>query len=125
MHTDNLPAYDSCDAFTDHEDETVLWLAEGKDSDEVVTLLGCSTRTARPHIVNATKKAGAANKVLLITTAFCNGILSQKAILAILTLCSMGSIEQALRIRSTQRSPEQSAVRMASHTRRKEDGIYS
>lgn len=56
--------------------EGTLWVAEGKDTEEIALIIGCAIRTAKAHVDNAMQKLGAHNRAQLVAKAFTAGVLS-------------------------------------------------
>jgi DNA-binding CsgD family transcriptional regulator len=60
---------------TQRELEVLKWLAEGKTSDVISTILGISYITVNNHIANAKMKLHAVNSVHLVAKALRGGII--------------------------------------------------
>lgn len=60
---------------SDRERECLLWVSEGKTTDEVALILGVSPNTVSSYIAHAIQKFGANNRAMAIATAIRSGII--------------------------------------------------
>lgn len=65
----------SSDPLSERERECLLWVSEGKTTDEVALILGVSSNTVNSYIANAIQKFGANNRAMAIATAIRSGII--------------------------------------------------
>jgi DNA-binding CsgD family transcriptional regulator len=63
------------DPLSDRERECLLWVSEGKTTDEVAVILGVSSNTVNSYITHAIQKFAASNRAMAIATAIRNGII--------------------------------------------------
>lgn len=63
------------DPLSDRERECLLWVSEGKTTDEVSVILGVSANTINSYITHAMQKLSASNRAMAIATAIRSGIL--------------------------------------------------
>ena len=63
------------DPLSDRERECLLWVSEGKTTDEVSVILGVSSNTINSYITHAIQKLAASNRAMAIVTAIRSGIL--------------------------------------------------
>lgn len=63
------------DALSDRERECLVWVSEGKTTDEVAVILGVSGNTVNSYITNAIQKLSASNRAMAIATAIRSGII--------------------------------------------------
>lgn len=74
-----LNAGRECAALSDplsvRERECLLWVSEGKTTEEVAVILGVSANTVNRYILHATQKLSAANRTMAIAVAIRNGML--------------------------------------------------
>jgi DNA-binding CsgD family transcriptional regulator len=63
------------DLLTERERECLLWVSEGKTTDEVALILGVSANTVNSYVGHAISKFGASNRAMAIATAIRNGII--------------------------------------------------
>ena len=63
------------DPLSDRERECLLWVSEGKTTDEVAVILGVSSNTVNSYITHAIQKLSASNRAMAIATAIRSGIL--------------------------------------------------
>ena len=63
------------DPLSDRERECLLWVSEGKTTDEVAMILQVSANTVNRYILHATQKLSAANRTMAIAIAIRNGII--------------------------------------------------
>ena len=63
------------DPLSERERECLLWVSEGKTTDEVALILGVSSNTVNSYIANAIQKFGASNRAMAIATAIRSGII--------------------------------------------------
>jgi len=68
-------AQESNDPLSERERECLLWVSEGKTTDEVALILGVSSNTVNSYIANAIQKFGANNRAMAIATAIRSGII--------------------------------------------------
>lgn len=66
---------DLLDPLSQRERECLIWVSEGKTSDEVALILGVSSNTINSYITNAIQKFGASNRAMAIATAVRSGII--------------------------------------------------
>lgn len=59
---------------SERERECLLWVSEGKTTDEVALILGVSSNTVNSYIAHAIQKFGASNRAMAIATAIRSGI---------------------------------------------------
>ncbi|MBX3576071.1 MAG: helix-turn-helix transcriptional regulator [Rhizobiaceae bacterium] len=62
-------------ALADRERECLLWVCEGKTTDEVAVILGVSANTVNNYITAAIHKLSASNRAMAIATAIRGGII--------------------------------------------------
>lgn len=62
-------------ALGDRERECLLWVCEGKTTDEVAVILGVSANTVNNYITGAIHKLAASNRAMAIATAIRGGII--------------------------------------------------
>ena len=60
---------------SDRERECLVWVAEGKTTDEIALIIGVSANTAGTYISHAIQKLGASNRAMAIAVAIRQGIL--------------------------------------------------
>lgn len=65
----------SDDPLSERERECLLWVSEGKTTDEVALILGVSSNTVNSYIAHAIQKFGASNRAMAIATAIRSGII--------------------------------------------------
>ncbi|MCX7303196.1 MAG: LuxR C-terminal-related transcriptional regulator [Hyphomicrobiales bacterium] len=63
------------DPLSDRERECLLWVAEGKTTEEVALILGVSGNTINSYVTNAIQKLSASNRAMAIATAIRSGII--------------------------------------------------
>jgi DNA-binding CsgD family transcriptional regulator len=63
------------DPLSERERECLLWVSEGKTTDEVALILGVSSNTVNSYVAHAIQKFGAANRAMAIATAIRSGII--------------------------------------------------
>ena len=63
------------DPLSERERECLLWVSEGKTTDEVALILGVSSNTVNSYIAHAIQKFGASNRAMAIATAIRSGII--------------------------------------------------
>jgi DNA-binding CsgD family transcriptional regulator len=63
------------DPLSERERECLVWVSEGKTTDEVALILGVSSNTINSYIANAIQKFGANNRAMAIATAIRSGII--------------------------------------------------
>jgi DNA-binding CsgD family transcriptional regulator len=63
------------DPLSDRERECLLWVAEGKTTDEVAVILGVSGNTVNNYITQAIHKLSASNRAMAIATSIRSGII--------------------------------------------------
>lgn len=62
------------DPLSARERECLLWVSEGKTTEEVAVILGVSANTVNRYILHATQKLSAANRSMAIAVAIRNGM---------------------------------------------------
>ncbi len=72
---DMLRAAVTRDPLSDRERECLLWVSEGKTTDEVAVILGVSGNTVNGYVTNAIQKLSASNRAMAIATAIRSGII--------------------------------------------------
>lgn len=65
----------SPDPLSERERECLLWVSEGKTTDDVALILGVSSNTVNSYIAHAIQKLGASNRAMAIATAIRSGII--------------------------------------------------
>ena len=65
----------SADPLSERERECLVWVSEGKTTDEVALILGVSSNTVNSYIAHAIQKFGASNRAMAIATAIRSGII--------------------------------------------------
>lgn len=60
---------------SERERECLLWVSEGKTTDEVAVILGVSSHTVNSYVAHAIQKFGASNRAMAIATAIRSGII--------------------------------------------------
>lgn len=65
----------SKDPLSDRERECLLWVSEGKTTDEVALILGVSSNTVNSYITHAIQKFSASNRAMAIATAIRSGVI--------------------------------------------------
>jgi len=60
---------------SERERECLLWVSEGKTTDEVALILGVSSNTVNSYIAHAIQKVGASNRAMAIATAIRSGVI--------------------------------------------------
>lgn len=63
------------DPLSDRERECLIWVSEGKTTDEVALILGVSGNTVNNYITHAIQKLSASNRAMAIATAIRSGII--------------------------------------------------
>ncbi|HEY6631192.1 MAG TPA: helix-turn-helix transcriptional regulator [Rhizobiaceae bacterium] len=63
------------DPLSDRERECLLWVSEGKTTDEVALILGVSANTVNSYVTHAIQKLSASNRPMAIAKAIRNGII--------------------------------------------------
>lgn len=63
------------DPLSDRERECLIWVSEGKTTDEVAVILGVSGNTVNSYITHAIQKLSASNRPMAIATAIRSGII--------------------------------------------------
>ena len=63
------------DPLSERERECLLWVSEGKTTDEVALILGVSSNTVNSYIAHAIQKFGASNRSMAIANAIRSGII--------------------------------------------------
>lgn len=63
------------DPLSERERECLLWVSEGKTTDEVALILGVSSNTVNSYIAHAIQKFGASNRAMAIANAIRSGII--------------------------------------------------
>lgn len=72
---DMLRAAASQDPLSDRERECLVWVSEGKTTDEVALILGVSGNTVNSYITHAIQKLSASNRAMAIATAIRSGMI--------------------------------------------------
>jgi DNA-binding CsgD family transcriptional regulator len=72
---DMLRAAVTQDPLSDRERECLIWVSEGKTTDEVALILGVSGNTVNSYITHAIQKLSASNRAMAIATAIRSGII--------------------------------------------------
>jgi DNA-binding CsgD family transcriptional regulator len=72
---DMLRAAITRDPLSDRERECLLWVSEGKTTEEVALILGVSANTVNGYVTNAIQKLSASNRAMAIATAIRSGII--------------------------------------------------
>lgn len=70
-----LRAATTQDPLSDRERECLVWVSEGKTTDEVALILGVSGNTVNNYITHAIQKLSASNRAMAIATAIRSGII--------------------------------------------------
>ena len=70
-----LRAVAAQDPLSDRERECLIWVSEGKTTDEVALILGVSANTVNSYITHAIQKLSASNRAMAIATAIRSGII--------------------------------------------------
>jgi len=70
-----LRAAASRDPLSERERECLVWVSEGKTTDEVALILGVSSNTVNSYITQAIQKLAASNRAMAIATAIRSGII--------------------------------------------------
>ena len=65
----------AADPLSERERECLLWVSEGKTTDEVALILGVSSNTVNSYIAHAIQKFGASNRAMAIANAIRSGII--------------------------------------------------
>lgn len=65
----------TADPLSERERECLLWVSEGKTTDEVALILGVSSNTVNSYIAHAIQKFGASNRAMAIANAIRSGII--------------------------------------------------
>jgi DNA-binding CsgD family transcriptional regulator len=63
------------DPLSDRERECLIWVSEGKTTDEVALILGVSGNTVNSYITHTIQKLSASNRAMAIATAIRSGII--------------------------------------------------
>lgn len=63
------------DPLSDRERECLVWVSEGKTTDEVALILGVSGNTVNSYVTHAIQKLSASNRAMAIATAIRSGII--------------------------------------------------
>jgi DNA-binding CsgD family transcriptional regulator len=63
------------DPLSDRERECLIWVSEGKTTDEVALILGVSGNTVNSYVTHAIQKLSASNRAMAIATAIRSGII--------------------------------------------------
>jgi DNA-binding CsgD family transcriptional regulator len=72
---DMLRAAITRDPLSDRERECLLWVSEGKTTEEVALILGVSANTINSYVTHAIQKLSASNRAMAIATAIRSGII--------------------------------------------------
>ena len=70
-----LRAATAQDPLSDRERECLIWVSEGKTTDEVALILGVSGNTVNSYVTHAIQKLSASNRAMAIATAIRSGII--------------------------------------------------
>ena len=65
----------TADPLSERERECLLWVSEGKTTDDVALILGVSSNTVNSYIAHAIQKFGASNRAMAIASAIRSGII--------------------------------------------------
>jgi DNA-binding CsgD family transcriptional regulator len=60
---------------SERERECLLWVSEGKTTDEVAVILGVSSNTVNSYVTHAIQKMGASNRAMAIASAIRDGLI--------------------------------------------------
>ena len=63
------------DPLSDRERECLIWVSEGKTTEEVALILGVSGNTVNSYVTHAIQKLSASNRAMAIATAIRSGII--------------------------------------------------
>jgi DNA-binding CsgD family transcriptional regulator len=63
------------DPLSERERECLMWVSEGKTTDEIALILGVSSNTVNSYVAHAIQKFGASNRAMAIATAIRSGII--------------------------------------------------
>ena len=72
---DMLRAAVAQDPLSDRERECLIWVSEGKTTDEVALILGVSGNTVNSYVTHTIQKLSASNRAMAIATAIRSGII--------------------------------------------------
>lgn len=70
-----LATYDDRPVMTDRERECLLWVAQGKDTTEIGSILSISDNTVKHHMKNVMQKLGCHNRVQAVVRAIQLGLI--------------------------------------------------
>jgi len=70
-----LLAAAAADPLSDRERECLLWVSEGKTTEEVALILGVAANTVNSYLTHAMQKLGASNRAMAIATAIRSGMI--------------------------------------------------
>ena len=62
-------------SLSERERECLIWVSEGKTTDEVALILGVSSNTVNSYVAHAIQKFGASNRAMAIATAIRSGMI--------------------------------------------------
>lgn len=71
----SAPATSTSCAISERERECLLWVSEGKTTDEVAVILGVTSNTVNSYVAHAIHKLSARNRAMAIATAIRGGII--------------------------------------------------
>ncbi|WP_320838493.1 helix-turn-helix domain-containing protein [Zhongshania sp.] len=83
--------------------ETLLWLGEGKDSEEIGMILGVSTRAIKARIRLGMDRLDAVNRTQLVAKAFLSGVLHGSALLLLVIIFGGGGSNDIEKHRNARR----------------------
>lgn len=63
------------DPLSERERECLLWVSEGKTTDEVAMILGVTSNTVNSYVTHAIQKLSASNRAMAMATAIRNGLI--------------------------------------------------
>jgi DNA-binding CsgD family transcriptional regulator len=68
-----LAAVTQQNPLSERERECLLWVSEGKTSEEVALILGVSANTVNSYVTHATRKVSSSNRAMAVATAIRSG----------------------------------------------------
>jgi len=71
----SAPAVESESPISDRERECLMWVSEGKTTDEVAVILGVSSNTVNSYVAHAIHKLSARNRAMAIANAIRTGLI--------------------------------------------------
>jgi DNA-binding CsgD family transcriptional regulator len=83
--------------------ETLLWLGEGKDSEEIGMILGVSTRAIKARIRLGMDRLDAVNRTQLVAKAFVSGVLHSSTLLLLVIIIGGGGADNIEKHRNVRR----------------------